>query len=72
MQTSVATLLLVTAAVVMVCVVINYSVAIMEQSLSPKDSPLLQPARDLSAKLQNQTNSFVDGATSDLPTQPPP
>ena len=72
MQSSVATLLLVTAAVMLVCVVINYSVSVMEQSLSPKNSALLDPARNLASKLQNQTNQFVNDIQPELPSQPPP
>jgi hypothetical protein len=72
MQSSVATLLLVTAAVMLVCVVINYSVSVMEQSLSPKNSALLDPARNLAAKLQNQTDQFVNSVQPELQSQPAP
>ena len=70
MQTSVATLLLVTAAVMLVCVVVNYSVTVMEQSLSSQNNRLLDPARELAENLQNQTNQYLNGTQAGLPTQP--
>jgi flagellar biosynthesis protein FliQ len=39
MQTTVATLLFVTSPVLLACVVVNYTVAIFEQTLDTEDSP---------------------------------
>ena len=61
MQASVATLLLVTAAVVMVCVVVSYSVTVMEQSLNMETNPQIENIKNLANELLNQTGQMLNG-----------
>ncbi|HTY75854.1 MAG TPA: hypothetical protein VMD05_09860 [Candidatus Nanoarchaeia archaeon] len=67
MQSTVATLLLVTTAVVLVCVVVNYSVTVMEQSLNSQDIPQLGSVRNLENNLLNQTSQLLNETQPQIP-----
>ena len=58
METAVATLLLITAAVVMSCVVVSYAVATAEQTLRTNNIPQLAPLKNLESNLLNQTGLY--------------
>ena len=70
METTVATLLLVTATVVMACVVITYAVTAAEQTLTTNNLPQLAPLKNLENNLLNQT-SVLNETQPQLPIQPP-
>jgi len=60
MQTTVATLLFVTSAVLLACIVINYSVVIFEQTLDTENSPQIERIRNLENMVLNQTNNLTN------------
>ena len=64
METAVATLLLVTAAVVLASVVIGYGVTAMQQTLNTQTNPQLNQLKTIENNLMNQTDLFNE-------TQPP-
>jgi hypothetical protein len=70
-ETAVATLLLITAAVVLACVVVTYAVSTMEQSLKTNNIPQLVPLKNLENNLLNQTDPF-NGSQPQLPNQSAP
>ena len=72
MQTSVATLLLVTAAVVLACVVVNYAVTVVEQTLDTENIPQLDRIKKLESNIINQTNQLLNETQPQLPSQPMP
>jgi hypothetical protein len=69
MEASVATLLLVTAAVVLACVVVDYAVGVAEGVLNNHDIPQLDRIKALEDNLLNQTNLF-NATQPQLPSQP--
>lgn len=76
METSVATLLLVTSAVILTCVVVNYAMAVVEQTLNTDNIPQLDHMKSLTDKLLNQTDTLYNQTIPDivgspLPTIPP-
>jgi hypothetical protein len=71
-QTTVATLLLITSAVLLTCVVIDYAVGIIQQTLNTDNIPQLDKIRDIENRIQNQTDSFFNQAPPELPTQQSP
>jgi hypothetical protein len=71
LETAVATLLLITAAVVLACVVVSYAVSTVEQTLNTNNIPQLAPLKNLENNLLNQTDLF-NGTQPQLPSQPPP
>lgn len=60
MQTTVATLLFVTSAVLLACVVVNYTVAIFEQTLDTEDSPQIDRIQNLEGIILNQTDNLIN------------
>ncbi len=72
MQTTVATLLLITSAVLLTCVVIDYAVGIIQQTLNTDNIPQLDKIRDIENRIQNQTDSLFNQAPPELPTQQSP
>ena len=60
MQTTVATLLFVTSAVVLACVVINYAVEACEQTLDTESLPQFDRIRTLENNLLNQTDTLIN------------
>jgi hypothetical protein len=71
-QTTVATLLLITSAVILTCVVIDYAVGIVQQTLNTDNIPQLARIRDIENRIQNQTDSLFNQAPPELPTQQSP
>ena len=71
LETAVATLLLITAAVVMTCVVVTMAVNTMEHTLNTNNIPQLAPIKTLENNLLNQTGLF-NGTQPQLPIQPSP
>ena len=72
MQTTVATLLLITSAVILTCVVIDYAVGIVQQTLNTDNIPQLARIKDIENRIQNQTDSLFNQAPPELPTQQSP
>jgi len=60
MQTTVATLLFVTSAVLLACVVVNYAVAIFEQTLDTEDTPQIDRIQKLENSILNQTDNLIN------------
>ena len=69
-QTTVATLLLITSAVVLSCVVVSYAVSIVEATLQTSNIPQLQRIKDLQRSLINETDSLFN-STLPVPAQSP-
>ena len=60
MQTTVATLLFVTSAILLSCVVINYTLAIFEQTIDTEDMPQIDRIRTLENIVLNQTDNLIN------------
>ena len=60
MQTTVATLLFVTSAVILACVVVDYTVVIFEQTLDTEDMPQIDRIRTLENIILNQTDDLIN------------
>jgi len=58
LETAVATLLLMTAAVVLACVVVSYAVSISEQSLNTNNNPQLNQLKSSVNNILNQTGLY--------------
>ncbi len=72
MQTTVATLLFVTSAVILACVVVDYAVVIFEQTLDTEDMPQIDRIRTLENIILNQTDNLINEieALNQTTTQP--
>jgi hypothetical protein len=70
LETTVATLLLITAAVVLASTVVTIAVTIFEKTLNTNDVPQLNQLRDLQNNLLNQTSVF-NGTEPQLPINSP-
>ncbi len=72
MQTTVATLLFVTSAVILACVVVDYAVVIFEQTLDTEDTPQIDRIRTLENIILNQTDNLINEieALNQTDTQP--
>ncbi|MCW4025265.1 MAG: hypothetical protein NWF01_09565 [Candidatus Bathyarchaeota archaeon] len=71
METSVATLLLVTAAVLFAVVAINYTVDIFQQFTNIEDNPQLSMINSLEESLLNQTSLLYNQTIPAIPNNPP-
>ena len=60
MEASVATLLIVVSAVILASVVIDYTVAVFEETLKMDNMPQLDRIRDLQDSLLNQTDRLLN------------
>ena len=60
MQTTVATLLFVTSAVILACVIVDYTVVIFEQTLDTEDTPQIDRIRKLENIISNQTDNLIN------------
>ena len=69
MQTSVATLLLVTSAVVIGCLVVNYAVNVVEQTLNTDNVPSLARLKSLEDKFLNENSNWYNQTLPDLPPE---
>jgi len=72
MQTTVATLLLITSAVILTCVVIDYAVSIVQVTLNTDNIPQLSRLRDIENRLLNQTDNFFNEPQPEPTNQPSP
>ena len=59
MQTTLATLLFVTSAVILACVVVDYTVVIFEQTLETDNLPQMDRIRKIESTILNQTDSLL-------------
>ena len=64
MQTTVATLLFVTSAVILACVVIDYAITTCEQTLNTDSLPQFDRIRTLENNLLNQTDTLISQVES--------
>jgi len=73
MQTTVATLLFVTSAVILACVVVEYAVVTCERTLDTEDAPQMDRIREMENMILNQTDNLFDEIESlnQTETQPP-
>jgi hypothetical protein len=61
MQTTVATLMFVTSAVILACVVVDYAIVIFEQTLDTEDMPQMDRIQKMEDMILNQTdNVFIE------------
>ncbi len=60
MESTVATLLLVTSTVVIACIVVTYAANVVEQTLNTENIPELGRLKSLQNSLLNQTDSFLN------------
>ena len=60
MQTTVATLLFVTSAVILACVIVDYTVVIFEQTLDTEDTPQINRIQKLENMILNQTDDLIN------------
>jgi len=60
MQTPVATLLFVTSAVVLACLVVDYAFVITEQTIDTEASPQIDRIRNLENMILNQTYTLIN------------
>ncbi len=67
MQSTVATLLLVTSAVMLCCFVVNYAIAVTEQTIQTEDNPQLDKLHTLEELLLNQTNQLLNQTQVGIP-----
>lgn len=72
LQTSVAALLLLTTGIILACVVVNYAVTIVEQTLNTENIPQLDHIKSLENNVLNQTDKLFNETQSQLPNQPSP
>ncbi len=72
METSVATLLLITSTVILACVVVDYAVNIIQVTLNTQNIPQLGRIKNIESSILNQTDSLFNQTQPQLPNQPPP
>jgi hypothetical protein len=71
MEASVATLLLITASVIISCVVVDYAVNVIQQTMNTTNLPQLDRIRNLEQNLLSQTDGVINGTLSDFPSPTP-
>jgi ethanolamine transporter EutH len=71
LQTTVVTLLLITTSVVFACVVIDYAVSAIQNTLNTSNIPQLDRIKSIESNLMNQTDAF-SGTQPQLPGEPSP
>jgi predicted PurR-regulated permease PerM len=72
LETTVTSLLLVTAAVVLACVVVNYAVNAVEQAVNTDNISQIDRIKNIENNLLNQTDQLFNETQPQLPSQPPP
>jgi hypothetical protein len=72
LETTVAALLLVTSTVVLACIVVDYAVTIVQQTLNTDNIPQLARIKNIENSLLNQTDNLFNQTAPELPGQPPP
>ena len=71
MQTTIATLLFVTSAVIHACVIIDYAVVIFKQTLDTENIPQIDRIQKLENIILNQTDNLINeiGSSNQTDTQ---
>jgi hypothetical protein len=72
LETTVATLLLITSTVILACVVVDYAVSVIQQTLNTENIPQLGRIRNIESSILNQTDSFFNQTQPEPPNQPLP
>jgi ABC-type uncharacterized transport system YnjBCD permease subunit len=67
MQTVVATLLLVVSAVILACVVIDYAIVTVEQTLQTTNIPQIDRIKKIESSILNQTDNLFNQTQPELP-----
>jgi hypothetical protein len=70
MQSTVATLLLITSAVILTCIVVDYAVVTIQQTLQTTNIPQLDRLRNIQNSLLNQTDSLFNQTQPQSPLEP--
>ena len=70
MEAAVATLLLVTASVVLACVVVTFAITTVEQTINTQNIPQIQQLKNFENRLLNQTD-VMNGALQQAPNLTP-
>jgi len=70
LETAVATLLLVTASVVLACVVVTYAVTSIEQTINTQNIPQIAQLKNFENRLLNETN-VMNGPLQQAPSPTP-
>ena len=70
MEAAVATLLLVTASIVLACVVVTFAVTTIEQTISTQNMPQLAQLKDFENRLLNETY-IINGTLPQVPNPTP-
>jgi hypothetical protein len=71
LETGVAALLLITASVAFACVVVDFAISSMQQTLNVTNNPQFDRLKSIENSLLNQTDLFSLNPPQ-LPTSPPP
>jgi hypothetical protein len=69
MQTTVATLMFVTSAVILACVVVDYAIVTFEQTLDTEDMPQMDRIQKMEDMILNQTDNVFSDLESYNQTQ---
>jgi hypothetical protein len=72
LETTVASLLLVTSAIILSCVVVSYAVSTVEQTMNMQNIPQLDRIKSLTDQLLNQTDSLYDQTMPEIQCSPTP
>jgi hypothetical protein len=72
MDTVVASLLLVVSATLLACVIVNYAINIVENTLQMTDIPEIDRIREIQEYLYNQTDSVINQTMPELSDPLPP
>jgi len=67
MQTSVAALMLLTASIILACVVVDYAVNVSQATLQTTNVPQLQHLKNIENSILNQTDDLYN-QTTPMPT----
>jgi hypothetical protein len=71
-DTVVASLLLVVSATLLACVIVNYAINIVENTLQMTDIPEIDRIREIQEYLYNQTDSIINQTMPELSDPLPP
>ena len=70
METTIGTYLLITAAVVVSCIVVIYAVNIVDQTLNTNNISQLDRLKSIDNNLLNNTDNLFNGTIPQSPSQP--
>jgi hypothetical protein len=72
MQSTLASLLMITACVALTCVVVEYATMTMEQTLHTSNLPQMERIRNLENTLLNQTDNLINSLSGNITALQPP